>query len=508
MEHSGTDRPERDNRGRTARRRVWVPRAKPTRFVASSTVPTIAALASRLTDGTERVYLVGDRPGPGGTADSQTTWATGPLPDGWAVADRGHYLHATRPTFHLVAPDGRRVEIIRAASWLGEGDYSAAEAADALRLARDAIRAQWSEPDWPLLSTASTAGRDLWLRTIPWGVEIPTLPPEIQERIRATGTQGRWQRWAPDDGRDLDGLHGFDMRFGYGALLRGLPDPATARWHEAAGVTQDAWGRGAPWRYVRGRFQVRAQVPDGWGHVGLLGLRDPDHSGPDCGRCTGVDDAGTWCYPDRPGTTFTTWAEGTELALAADHGWRFTVGHAVTFEEGRPLDLWAQRLHAAREAVGSPSVPPEIVRLARSALRMIVLQTVGAMIGRGHTITHVIGSTDQAPDGAAVGLLGDGLVWHEEAAAAWGETAHPEWSAAVWGRCRTRIASHRGRGLLAIPRERLVAVRQDAIYLTGACPDWPDDGKVGTLRQITSVHGPAPWPRSVEDLVASRERSA
>lgn len=485
------------------KRRTWSHRQRSTRFAHSSSFASVGELvAAADAHHCERYIVCGDRPG-GGTLDGWNTWARGELPDGWRVAERGHYWHTSRPVLHFETVDGSRtLEVVRAVSWLGESAGESAtpgQARDGLRAMLGAVRAAWSDPALGLLSTPATMGRDLWARTIPWEDDIPTLDDDLQETIRATTGQGRWQLFTGRGDPDAKvKVHGFDMRFGYAALLAGMPDPSTTvELHGEA--DQDHWRDGGPLRYVRGRYRVRGRVPVDWRGVGLLGVPVDGHVGHDCQACRWDAGRGSWCWPDRPGAPVDAWADGAELMIAADAGWRFDVGRAITWEVGRGLDLWGRRLVDARAAVDTGD--PAATKLARAALRMIVLTAIGAFAGRPHAITGTADTADSIPDGAGFELAGDGFRWTlDQDAAAWSDASHPEWSAAVWARCRARMASHRGRGLLHVDPARLVACRQDAMYVAGDRPDWTDDGKVGTLRPTTSAVL-ARWPASTAELL-------
>lgn len=81
------------------------------------------------------------------------------------------------------------------------------------------------------------------------------------------------------------------------------------------------------------------------------------------------------------------------------------------------------------------------------------------------------------------------------------QQCHPEWSAAIWSRVHIRVA----KALLSVPREAVVAVRGDAIYLTDRAPeiDEQDDGAVGRLRVKGYVSGPLPAPQGWPALRAA-----
>src|SRR5437870_1138919 len=86
----------------------------------------------------------------------------------------------------------------------------------------------------------------------------------------------------------------------------------------------------------------------------------------------------------------------------------------------------------------------------------------------------------------------------EKAFAPWsrgGPLSHPEWSAAIWARCRYRLA----KALLSVPRDTLLGCCVDALYLT-TDPGWEETGKVGEFRVKGRLAGPLPAPRTLADL--------
>lgn len=430
----------------------------------------LAELLRQLPADVERVYLLGERPGR--TLDGFTRWYSAPLPKGWADDPRGHYLeNLDYPVLRFSRNNGPAVELHRAASW----GVPAGCSAEQLRAGFEQLGEQLAAAGFkvrPLASPAAT-GRECFLASIPFGVEWDCLTAEHQELIRATSTQGRVESFFEQLPGQLPGLFSYDGRFMYAALCRGLGvGPA---------VHDDRPDFDA---YAPGRYRVRVTVPAGWDHVGLVGVRDGDR----------------WRYPSAPGETFESWADGAELHLAAEHGWRFEVLERLLFTKqgAGPLQTWAERLVRARERAGEP--------LVRGMLRAILLHTLGAFQGRDRLITHTV-PVDQAErvpaDAEGLRLAGETIVYGTRAEG-WAAMAHPEWSAQVWARCRRRIlAGPGGTGALGIPRGQLVAIRTDAVW-AAVDPEWADDGKVGRLRRQTAIRGPITAPRSIEELMMLR----
>lgn len=484
--------PERGTNGTPAghtlhTRRVWRRYAsRPTRLLAS-TFP-LADVIERTAGPTEpgvssRAWLVGPRPG-GGDYDGLIGWAfEAPLPDGWQHGR--HYLgDPDQPVFRFEHRDGRKVEVLRVSAWLGEGDYPAALAADALREVERLLRVHWRSGDVALLSTPATTGRDLWLRSIPADHAYPVLPEPVQQLIRSTSGQGRWEHLADRHGPTIDGLYGYDMSFSYAGMCSELGVGLVA--HD----TLDRWEP-----YERGRYRATVRVPDDWAHIGILPV---------------PNELGGWSYPAEPGTTITTWADGAELHVAQRFGWTIERVHErIVLGKGDPLGRWRDRLVAARDQA-SCHADRDRGRLVAAALRSLVLHTIGALHGRSSDVTRTASLADageQMPRESAASMMvvGDRVVWQEPRPSRWAALSHPEWSSAVWARCRARLLYHRptDRGALMVPPNRLLSLRTDALYATAPLP-WHDTGRVGTLRPTTSLSGPLDTPQTAAQLMDLR----
>lgn len=460
------------------------------------TLPERAKLADFLPTMTaqdvERVFVTGARIGD--SADGLREWMTQEAP-GWSPAPEGHYLEDLQQfTLRYCGPDGRRVAIMRAAAWFGEGDYSTIAALAAWNRLGEAVAGAFE--GGTLLATPATTGRDLLVRGL--GPHRYALAgDEHQALIRSTTGQGRvqllppvgqvWDRPAP---LGLPGLAEYDGRLMYGALCWGLGSGVAG---DTIATGPGAWAAlAAQFRenpYRRARYQIRFRVPAGWAHVGLAGV------------WTGSG----WAYPERPGEEGATWVDGSELALMARYGWPFTILRRLTLHDPKPgpLDQWARKLSGLRVGLVAGGE-----RLAGAGARAILLHAIGAFMGRPHVVTRsapieMPGAVP--PDAVGVRVEGDVIVWGERRAPAWPELSHPEWAAAVWARCRARMLSGPGEvGALHVPRSSVVAFRTDALYLTERQP-WSDDGKVGRLRLASWTAGPLPWPESVAQLLHMRD---
>lgn len=441
---------------RTLRR--WTERS--TDFVAVT--PNVGELLAA--SWAERIFLVGPRPG-GETAAEMRDWALGALPDGWTHAH--HFLEGTNPVFRYRDPDGRTVEVVRAAQWFGEGVYRPADARQAWRQLDRALVREF--PDPVLLSSPATTGRYLWQRSIRFGDAWPVLDEATVAWLHEHFGQGRFQIFeAP---RVVSRLVAYDARWSYAALCRQL----------GGGVA--TWSTRGEWTpQARGFYRVDVTGwPDGLG-VGVLPATD-----------------GTW--PTRAG--FVSYCEGSELLTARRAGVEFVVRESVLFADARrgPLDLWAERLSRCRARTSD--------RLVLSAIRAIILHTIGSLWGRPYRRTRYSSNPGDVPHGAAdLRVDGNYYAWTETAAPSVPDMVHPELAASIWGRARARLLDAPGpggrrTGMLHVPRSTLVGCRADAVYLDRD-PGWTDDGQIGRFRRVLDVEGPI-TVASHRDLIEAKE---
>jgi hypothetical protein len=450
-----------------------------------------------------RVYLIGRAPydADAGTTKAEAVrgWALGELPDGWAA--ESHYLaDASLPVLRFRHHTGHRVTIMRAASWWGETDADLATCEAAWRGLTTELDKVPAFAGAGLADTPATAGRALWLRTVPEDKGYPVLSDEYRELIAATSGQGRIERLPQLEGAPLEDFAYVDGRLMYAALTWGMPVGEPRRWTGAEVDALSARDFTSALR-GRGRWRITCTVPDGWAHVGMF-------MAPEVG--------GAWCYPNQPGQTFTTWADGSEVWAAMERGWdqHLIIHEGMTWAEGKPLDSWRNALVGIYQAAQASSSPA--AALAAKAVRSLILYTIGAFAARAHTVTRSVPLEEAGavPAGVEVRQVGESLVWQEtEPASAWTlQTAHPEWSATVWARARTRLLTGRGVGqervgALHLPAERIVAFATDALYLAGGAPGWADDGAPGRFRLKGVRPGPFEWPATAADLYRLRDEA-
>jgi hypothetical protein len=439
-----------------------------------------------------RLYLVGPRPGDG-SAESCREWFTGPLRAGWEAA--GSYLiNPDAPVGRYRHDGGAQVEIHRAASWLGEGDYSTTEASNAMAVVSGGLEAAYGPGvDW--LGTPAATGRMLWKRTIPdsgW----PVQTQEVRELLHVTAGQAR-KELMPGP-MELPGFAYLDGRLMYSALTWGMPVGEPRHWNGAQ-IWAMAEDESERLLRGRGRWRVQFTVPSDWQHVGIFMVANSD---------------GGWHYPANPRSTWQTWADGSEVWLAMSHGWSVTVLEGLSWAEGKPLDKWCGSLKEMHHAIAAAS-DTAVHKLAAGAVRRILLFGIGGFASRAEYARNDSAPIATAnPPGGARDLrrVGDTLHWSipEPFDAL---NAHPEWAATVWARARHRLLDGPGAtgspnrtGALWIPRENIVAFSTDALYLTKN-PGWEDDGKPGRFRLKGRELGPdgRRWPLSWDQVYALRD---
>lgn len=507
----------------TRQRRPWTPKA--TAYVAWSTgkgvddagadvvVPgraSVAAFLAALPADTQRVILVGAMPGK--TGPGLQEWVTADLPAGWSVADAGHYLDPDALAARYTRPDGGDVHVHRLASWVRDtpGSIRPATAAAAFGLFRDGLAVVFGKhrqaPGQPVtieraelapavLSSPASTGRELLLRTLPPGHRYPVLSDEHLDLLHHTTGQGRNELRSesaetfPDD--QVPGLYGYDMRWSYAALCRGITGSGPA--------VLDNGGEFLGW--APARYEVEFTVPAGWDRLGLLGVHGQG-------------------WPAAPGARHLTWCDARELRLADRWGWN--IGEHVTIrrrlrftsDKSTPLRTWADKLTELRETwLPAQPAPAQVVELARDMTRTVLLASLGALQGRRQKVTHSLPQERAAelPRGVVPQVSRSMLIWQTESAAGWREMVHPEWVGQVWAEQRCRLldtgpkAAQPNVGALHVPLAELLALRTDAVYTTRD-PGWHDNGRVGAFRPQVALPGPIPTPRTLDELLNLRTK--
>ncbi len=361
--------------------------------------------------------------------------------------------------------DGRKITIYSTAQWFGSCDNASLCRSAYVRL-RQLLRSTF-DPGVDLLGTPARTGLDLLERSLPRNAdgepyEYPILPAEFRETIEHNVGQGRMEFLPPlAAAQSVENLYIVDANWMYAACIRRLPAPP---------MQHDTCNEYAGYRV--GLYHVQFQVPGGWSHIGLLPTWDAD--------------AKKTVYPCDPGERwYDAYVSGEELRVAYDQGWSIRICERWLFAEERAKNgdftrSWAEHLRMLRGAC-TDAREGKIAPLLRSALRALTIKAIGGLHRRGR-VEQVETPHDRADEVDPAGVLEvtpTVIRWQRPIPLA-PEMAcfnHPEWAALVWCRARARLA----RAALQLPRESIVALRNDAIVTTFD-PGWRDDGKPGTFR--------------------------
>jgi len=467
----------------------------------------------------ERIMLTGKLP----TAQpGQPHWLIAETPS-WTSP--GHWL-SSPPTGRFTHDiTGRNLEVRTAAEWFPVEGLDPDQARQAWVATTEAVK---GVENMELLKSPAATGAQLWARSLPRTLDPEPLPDDVAELLHHTSGQHRIEHLTTGpaacgcgacrplvnlDDTPRGGFAYVDGRFMYASLCRELGSGPVHRLTAAQGQTLL---EGDP--YARARYRVRFRVPEWWDHVGVLPVAHEEVS------------AG-WHYPNIPGASGETWADGVEVKLAYEGGWDIEVLEGLQFTKGRLLDTWADRLKRARERLingtgEANDLDPVVRASAVAAVRGILIQGIGAFASRGRETTRVVWSARDIPAQAASTVVrhGEAFVYRIPSRQASGQAAalyRPELAAQVWARGRARVlecpaaltqrpgAPRTMVGALQVDPAELLAINGDAIYTTSV-PRWSlpttshgggDDGAVGRMR----LQG---WLPSVKLPTSAAERNA
>lgn len=457
--------------------------------------------------GAERIMLTGAIPQP---TPGKNHWLIVRTP-GWTAG--GHWLN--KPVTGRFTNDvsGNAIEVRTTEEWFGTNDLKPAQARDAWTVTAQALAD--AVPRAVMALTPASTGANAWALSLPRTMDLAPLPRDLADELHFTSGQHRIEHLTSGPDRcdcgsclplfdaeakpEIDTFSYVDGRFMYAACCRELGTMPARRMgsSDAADLLESD-------PYVRARFRVAVEVPGEWSHVGLLGAKHEDVS------------AG-WHYPNRPGATFETWADGAELKLARDYGWYVRPLEAVTFTKARPLDTFADRMTRARERVNArQEIEPEVRRAVAAALRAMLIQTIGNFASRlkGRTITVWSAREVPAEYAHTMQRFGDAFTYempgreHDERTLPYYQ---PHLAAQVWSRARSRVLrsplATQGQtgGVLSMDPGTLLGINGDAIYST-VVPQWSrpvddgggDDGRVGRLRLKGALTGTVATPTTME----------
>jgi hypothetical protein len=439
-------------------------------------------------EGVGRVYLTGAKP-------SSAEWLDEPPPDGWRPA--GHFYQLRDPVGRWRNARGDRVEIRRAASWLGEGDYTPAQAREAFRMVATLLRNE-TRGRVGLMGSPAAVGQSLWADSIGRNEHFAEqLDERLGDLIRSTSPQHREEvvgrcfddcdAHLPTPRSKLGELHYLDAVFMYAACVREL-GTAPVGHLEGERYAASFWQQ---YPHARARYRVRFAVPDGWAHPGLLPVKHPNGT--------------NWHYPNRPGYEGESWCDGAELHLAERNGWRVTPVELIRFADGnRPLDRFAARVLRMREICEGERSFGVVAELASGAFRTMFIRAIGSFHSRGRERTYLIGAGEPLPPGVTDWQTRDDgrkvFVMRAELTGNAASFMRPELSAQVWARARARVSA----AMLTVDPADIVAVWGDALYL--AChPGWSGT-KPGEFRVKRSLAGPVSRPKTIGELLKLRDK--
>ncbi|MBA2681803.1 MAG: hypothetical protein H0U76_25835 [Ktedonobacteraceae bacterium] len=470
--------------------------------------PTLSQILDAIPPDCRRVYLIGPRPGTG-TAESLYQWFRDRrIAERWSVEK--FHRDDDLPLLDVQEREGgRKVRVQRMAQWFGDEIKYGPKAAQAAMHLLDTLLQRHFDKDAKCLATPGSTGLALWDRTRT--ATYPCLDEDLQRLIRGTSGQGRFELFVQPDRPTLPGFAYSDGRFMYAGLGTGLGFGPGVR--QSAGEfdtnTFDS--------YQRARYNVSFTVPRDWTHVGLLPTKDEE-------------DGEGWLYPSEPGFEATTWADAVEVLLAQRYGWNVQIKERILFQSASaghpwPLDTWIKKLVDARADIErrreSGEIHPLLAELVLAAFRNMLLHAIGGFHRRDTTETVIVHSREElalVPARYHVTAHSDGSWTYVRPVPLdrWSQQfQHPEFSAAIWARCRTHLllseTKKKGQvidqtGVLTLPYEDVVGLRVDAMYLTKN-PGWHDDGRPGRFRLKGLIEAPCPQPETYEDLNELRDRS-
>ena len=324
------------------------------------------------------------------------------------------------------------------------------------------------------LNFASPVALGRHLMASAWRIDnilVPPAPPEVRATITEGSPQGRHQCLTLPDLQTLPGLYGYDMRLAYLWCCKGLPYGAVEQ-EQVTPLQPDAH-----------KVEARWAAPEGWSHLGLLPERQQGWAYPAYGR--GLVDR-------------------REAELAARNDWILwqTVGYRWQHEGA--LDRWSDGLlKALRDTKDDPTLARMLRRVALNSIgslhRSSVRRYRALPAGRESDLPRGCDNLRMSEDGQR-------YFWYEESpiAARGLLYVHPEWTTTIWARCRARLAQ----AALQFPREQVIALRQDCLFVTHPHPTWGDDGAVGRFRLKESYPGPLSAPHTLEEFDAMRREEA
>ncbi|MGO3090674.1 MAG: hypothetical protein ACTII7_13490 [Galactobacter sp.] len=428
---------------------------------------------------------------------------------------------------------GQYVEVRTVSEWFGSVPLNPSQARDAWDATKAMIGATFDGA--PIMKSPAGTGTNLWAMSMPKNLDPEPVTSDIAAELHATDAQHHIEHLVAGPSRGdhpdlvplidpvktpkLNAFAYADGRFMYAAMCRelGTGPGQRLRGPETADLLREN-------PYARARVLIKFTVPDTWDHVGIFGVA---HESVNHG----------WYYPNRPGATGVTWADSVEISVAQKYGWLIEPLESIVFNQkapsrdgsklvsARPLDTFAQRITRAREWVEADEIMSESVREAvSSALRTILLQTIGGFASRGRGMTVVKDNPQDIPPEFQAHARRQGKLWvYKVPSKLQGRQLafyRPELAVQVWARARARVLSGptgmpgMSSGALHVNPHTLIGIQGDAIY-TSELPEWAlpiedaggDDGKTGRLRLKGYLPGPVKTPETRDARNRLRQRS-
>lgn len=317
-----------------------------------------------------------------------------------------------------------------------------------------------------LLSSPTMTGLVLLHMSLPAGKEYEPQSEDLLNLIAGCTTQARIEVLTLPGLKKIKGFYYYDARFMYAA---------TAFYELPAGEPKrDTLSTFEP--YSVGWYRVRAAVPSGWRHVGIIPLRNPSED----------KTQSKWLWPSEPGFTFNdVWVTEPELRLAIKHGWPVEVTERLLWPDrnAKPLRAWQQSIVSMLSEADRLSEPTRAH--VRYAIKSLLYNSIGSMGARKERQSFEINTAqflaerkEWTPEiRSSMHTLADGnlRVVKPKTKTAYRELfSRYEWAAYVWARARVALTER----MLSVPRETILGCRTDAIYLTDR-PAWTDSGFPG-----------------------------
>jgi len=338
------------------------------------------------------------------------------------------------------------------------------------------------------MGTAAATGQNLLRLSLPRGQAYQALPTEIQEILFHNFGQGRIETFYRP-AFTVPTIYEVDGTWMYAACSRDVPTGECI--HDQIGELVKE-GKSPAF------YRVMATVPDDWNHVGLLPSYDEEAASRNADIKT--------CFPNTPGTIFESWCTNSELRLAHESGWSYSILERIYWTErsNDPLRLWLERLKRIRERCDFLEEPQRT--MLRQATRSIVLKAIGSFYR--HIVVNdgyvPLAESEQIPEMAEWEVIDENTIYYREESDLTDrqqQMLQPHWAAWIWGNARTRLT----RAALALPFDSIMALRTDGIWTTydvsqDENPIWQDTGKPGSWRKKYELHD-IHWPEKYGDML-------